>query len=336
MSKYIVTEYTEETELYKASQFAGDLVEFAEDAEVEDGLTPPDNGAEQFETIVEFDEEEGEDDLLSDMENSLSQAVEGNEVGEPTVVEFSEELPGVEEEEPEVSSAADAVRMLPGSSMSLADDEEDKPDEKEDVPGTWRDDGDVRDFENYVQDAYSKIPNHDGTTILGCERAINYLKNLDREVSKAISLDKNMVLDVGSLDGYRVNMMNDMMTLKQHIKKLQRQIREQHGKKAFSDTPMKIAGSEAEFTKEATVARPQLIMTPFERAISGMIVNAVVSSGKSFEDVYELLKKKYAFTDREELAVMQLVSDMGYPIFKDRGSYGKDNLEIDFMKNYFA
>jgi len=98
---------------------------------------------------------------------------------------------------------------------------------------------------------------------------------------------------------------------------------------------MKVAGSDVEFTKEATVARPQLVITPFERAISGMIVNAVVSSGKSFEDVYEVLKEKYAFTNREELAVMQLVADMGYPIFKDRGSIGEPKLEIDFMRSYF-
>lgn len=336
MSKNTVTEYTEELELSKSAQFS-DFVEFSERG-VEDGLTPPGNGVAQLDTV---DFEEPTDDLLKDFERSLSETLEESEVGEPQVVEFSEEglvedLPGaVEEPEEEVSSAVDAVRMLPGSSMSLEDDEEDEP-EKDDEPGNWADDGDVRGFMSYIEDAYSRIPEHDGTTILGCERAINYLKDLDREMSKAISLDKNMVLDVGSLDKFRVNMMNDVMTLKNHIKKLQRKIREMHGKKASEGTPMRIAGSDQEFVKEATVARPQLVITPFERAISGMIVNAVVSSGKSFEDVYELLKKKYAFTDREELAVMQLVSDMGYPIFKDRGSIGDPSLEIDFMKNYFA
>jgi len=335
MSKNVVTEYTEDTEFFKSSQWAGDLVEFSEETSVEDGMTPPDNGVAQFETIVEFDEEEA--DLLEDMESSLSQSVEGNEVGEPTVVEFSEELPGAVEEmeEEEVSSAADAVRMLPGSSISLADDEEDKVEEVDDTPGTWRDDGDVRDFSNYLQDAYNSPPQHQGE-MLGCERVINYYKGLDKEISKALSLDKDHILDVGELDGVRVNMMNDMLTLKQHIKKLQRGIREQHGKKAADGTTMKIAGSDVELSKEATVARPQLMMTAFERAITGMVVNAVVSSGKSFEDVYDILKNKYAFTDREELALMQLFADMGYQVFKDRGSYGKESSEVDFMRSYFA
>ncbi len=84
-------------------------------------------------------------------------------------------------------------------------------------------------------------------------------------------------------------------------------------------------------------------MTPFERAISGIIINSVISAGNPLEDVYKKLKKKYDITDREELAIMQLVTDMGFPIFKDRGTYSvKDGEEdddaqgMDFMKNYFA
>jgi len=339
MSKNKITEYVEELELGKSAQFAGDFVEFAED--VEDSLTPGSEDVSQFETVIEFDEP-GED-LLAEFAESVGAggALEDAEVGEPVVVEFAEEEvseaadPELEADPlvEEVSSAADSVRMLPGSTLSLADDD-DEPEEVDDSPGTWRDDGDVRSFMEYISRAYDDIPAHKGDMI-GSEVAINYLKGLDREISKALTLDKNYVLDAGKLDGLRVNMMNDMMTLKNHIKKLQRKIREQHGKKASDGTPMKVAGSDVEFTKEATVARPQLVITPFERAISGMIVNAVVSSGKSFEDVYEVLKEKYAFTNREELAVMQLVADMGYPIFKDRGSIGEPKLEIDFMRSYF-
>ena len=85
-------------------------------------------------------------------------------------------------------------------------------------------------------------------------------------------------------------------------------------------------------------------MTPFERAISGILINSVVSAGHPFEDVYDFLKEKYSLTDREELAILQLVMDHGMPIFKDRGTIGKtpekgketESHGIDFIKNYFG
>jgi hypothetical protein len=345
VGKNAITEYVERNSLSKSAQVF-DYVEFYEGSDNEDF-------ANEYDKVIDYKEESGlsdiedlDDDLLHDFESSLDESVEGSDIGELNVIEFDEESDESfanddlsedtqEDESSNGSSALDSVRMLPGSSMSLADDDDDDK-KDDDAVGTWKDDMDVRDFMNYMHSAYTNIPKHDGTTILGCERAINYLKDLDRETSKAISMDKNMALDVGALDTYRVNMMKDMMTLKDHIKKLQRGIREQHGKKAFEDHDMKTIGADQEIVKEATVARIQLVVTPFERALSGMIINSVVSAGKSFEDVYDVLKKKYKLTDREELALIQLIADMGYPIFKDRGSIGDPSVEIDFIKNYLA
>ena len=74
-----------------------------------------------------------------------------------------------------------------------------------------------------------------------------------------------------------------------------------------------------------------------------------MSAGHPFEDVYDYLNNKYAFSERDELSIMQLVMDSGHHIFKDRGSIGakfdNKNLDsggnialhgIDFIKNYFA
>lgn len=333
MARNVITEFSEEFDILKSANFT-EFQELIDRPASEVPIRRPTNISDLGNIII-FNEagNDEEDNLMSDFETSLTKSVKDAEVGEPQVIEFKEEHSGVEDAQ---SYAIDSTRRLPGSSMSLADDDEEDKEPAEETPGTWKDDMDINDFMRYVKEAYSRIPEHDGTTILGCERAINYLKDLDREVSKAISLDKNLVLDVGLLDNYRVNMMNDMMTLKSHIKKLQREIRERHGKKASEELSTKVAESETEIVKEATVARPQMIITPFERAISGMIINSVISAGKPFEEVYDLLKDKYKLTDREELSIIQIVTDMGYPIFKDRGSIGTPSLEVDFIKNYSA
>ena len=101
--------------------------------------------------------------------------------------------------------------------------------------------------------------------------------------------------------------------------------------------------NEKELKKIAAHPKLQLFVTPFERAISGIIINSVISGGKPLEEVYEFLKEKYSLTDREELAVMQIIMDSGFPIFKDRGTFSskkdKDSSSkhgIEFIKNYFA
>jgi hypothetical protein len=87
-----------------------------------------------------------------------------------------------------------------------------------------------------------------------------------------------------------------------------------------------------------------IAVTAFERAISGIMINAHVSAGNDMEEVYGFLNKKYDITPREELSIMQVVADSGYHIFKDRGTYcsgdskekDTNNRGVDFIKNYFA
>jgi len=86
---------------------------------------------------------------------------------------------------------------------------------------------------------------------------------------------------------------------------------------------------ERPFTKEAGTAKLTLVMTPFERAITGTIVNSFVSQGKNPEETYAKLKKKYKFTDRDELSIQQVLADMGYPILKDRGHIGDESEQLN-------
>jgi len=54
----------------------------------------------------------------------------------------------------------------------------------------------------------------------------------------------------------------------------------------------------------------------------------MVSAGKDIEDCFDKLASKYDLNDREELELMQLLSDMGYAIRRPRG-YKRDE-EIDY------
>lgn len=226
-------------------------------------------------------------------------------------------------------------KKLPGVDFLVKDDNDD--DVEEEVETDWENDRDPKHFMVYITQQYPhSIPRHDGTSTLGCERAILFLNKLNKEISEALRADSDNILEIPKLEEMRVNMVNDVNMLRDHMNKLNKK---RKGKKASEE------GSEllkqAEIVKEASTPTLQVVVTPFERAIAGIIVNATVSAGKPFEDVYEFLKKKYSLDEREELTIMQLLKDMGQPIFMDRGVLGKgENKEkgqgVEFIKNYFA
>jgi hypothetical protein len=63
--------------------------------------------------------------------------------------------------------------------------------------------------------------------------------------------------------------------------------------------------------------------------VVGTLINATVSGGRNLEELFEKLKKKYSLNEREQLAVQQILADMGYPVFKDRARVGEDEDPTD-------
>jgi hypothetical protein len=92
---------------------------------------------------------------------------------------------------------------------------------------------------------------------------------------------------------------------------------------------------EGSLKKEATTPSIQLIMTPLERALTGILINGYVSQGKQIEPAFAELKKAYKLTEREELSVMQLMLDMGYPTARNFMGMPHSN-DIEFATNYKA
>lgn len=187
----------------------------------------------------------------------------------------------------------------------------------------WRDSGDVKKFTEFLMGEMERIGNPNlWHTQVEKERGLGQLKRLNRYVSQALREDYDSVLDVAHIDKIR-NM------LEQHIdgveyaldgvnmmKKQRKQIR----KRRADDT------NEDNITKEATApnfAGLQIHISAFERAIVGALINGKVSGGRNMEELYTEAKEEYKFTPREELALFQILADMGYPVFKDRLRFGK-------------
>lgn len=257
------------------------------------------------------------------------------------------ELPGTADEE---LSAKPSGKMLPGASEPIFEEEpqEEEADDEE-IETNWADDGDTSKFMDFLRSAFDSIPSHSGNSISGCERALAYLNKLNREISKAIRTDENNSLDghLDEVEDYRVKTLQGMVALKKRIGDLKRKVKEEGSQMSSLasediETMIKESINNEELVKEAKSGKLQVVITPFERAITGILINSVVSAGHPFEDVYDYLKKKFDITEREELAILQIVMDMGFPIFKDRGTIGesgdgeREGHGVDFIKTYFA
>jgi hypothetical protein len=303
------------------------VVSFSEDDFMEEeGLHPEAELGDDFEE-VSFEEE------VEDLSGEIGQGID----------ELGAELPGIPEPE-----MPDGARYLPGSSEPIFDDADDE-EEEEEVETNWASDRDTTKFMNYLRDGYSSIPQHNGNSISGCERALAYLNKLNREISEAVRKDENNALDqdLDEVEDFRVKILQGMVALKNRVGELKKKFKEEGSqKRRADDETMRMVKESLEsrdnLTKEAKSGKFEVVITPFERAITGILVNSVVSAGHPFEEVYDYLKKKFSLTAREELAVLQIVMDMGFPIFKDRGTIGdsgdgnQEGHGVDFVKNYFG
>jgi hypothetical protein len=260
---------------------------------------------------------------------------------------------------------------VPGTENTFVDENDDSSYseesdvEKEYVPEKetdWESDRDVSKFMLYISSMYpARIPKHDGTSPAACEVAIKFLKKLLSEISIAIRKDDPVspILPISELENsFKYKIMSDIIILKDYKKKLEKKISDNLNKKHQKTASVNEDNSDIDFIedvynnilekeamlKNAFTPKLQVVVTPFERAISGIIINSVVAGGKPLEDVFEFLKKKYDLNEREELAIMQIIMDSGFPIYRDRGTISsnpddaseEESYGVEFIKGYFA
>lgn len=171
------------------------------------------------------------------------------------------------------------------------------------------------------------------------EKALGMYKQLDSYISKALRSDYDDEIDANKVDEIRglvnryeneVQMALDGMMTMERNKKVRR-------RRADEDQDLVKEAGTPHFTGL------QVQMSAFERAIVGALINGSVSGGHNIEELYKVAKDKYNFTEREELALLQLLSDFGYPVFKDRLTFGTNDTDPtrkenngEWMSNYYA
>jgi len=337
-----VVDYAEDDGLNLSTDYAEDYVEdyaedYAEDYvedDAEEGIIAEIFSEEEYEEPTEFSHDMTLKEVLDQMDEdggsfkNLSEELE----------DIGEELDEIVEENPDVTLGD----MIPGTSVSSRDIDG----EEEEVETDYANDKDLSKFMEYITGQYpASIPPHDGRTTVGCERAISFLERLNSDISRAIKDDVDGILDLAELESVRANIMHDVIKLKQHLGNLKKKLKEVNAKTNESEIPLwknsqgKLVDP-LKMEKSASVPNNLVIaVTPFERAITGIMINSHVSAGRAMADTFEALKKKYDISEREELAIMQICMDSGFPIFKDRGTAGSEDDEgtaLDFVKNYFA
>lgn len=302
--------------------------------------------------------DEADDFVLDNLEDFVVDEDEAQGPEEQFIVE--EEF--VPEGSGGLNSDDDAdVPMVPGSDTMWVEDVEQEVKEKD-----WANDGQHAQFVSYLKDQMTKIPRHSGETVPGCERAKAFLKSLDSDISKAMRSDLKGDIDEVEVDGLRKSIEDMIDRLEKQLKKLTgtkrasldvRLVSEGHCNKCDSTAPMwhDVAHDELvcmscdsssmkeddSFEKTAGTAKINVYVSAFERAIIGTMINSKVSAGRNIEETYDKLKNKYNFTPREELAIQQLVSDYGYPVYKDRGLLNEPSDPasgdgVDWLTNYHA
>lgn len=164
------------------------------------------------------------------VEEAFSPMIEGDdslgEIGEQ-LTEMDEELTEFVEEHGD-----EKISIIPGSEAKESDFEEEEVEEE----GDYANDGNINKFLDYINEIYpSKIPKHDGSTTLGCERAKSWLEKLDKEISTVIRKDQDGVLDINVLEKIRTNIMSDVAKLSKHINVLKNRFKDDSKKKASLD-----------------------------------------------------------------------------------------------------
>jgi hypothetical protein len=206
-----------------------------------------------------------------------------------------------------------------------------KEEEVEPDTNDWLKSRNVDDFVIFIKKEFGRIKQpKDLINAKTCtlEQSLGQWKKLNTYISYAIRSDY-----AGKLNSEWLDKVRDI--IEKNIEEIEVRLAG-WGQMAKDKKMRRKAEEESELVKEATAAKYmglQTNMTLFETAIVRMLINGTVSGGRNIEELYEIAKDKYEITPREELALFQALSDMGYPTFKDRLKLGDDDQDPSDSKN---
>lgn len=189
--------------------------------------------------------------------------------------------------------------------------------EVEDDPWKWT----VANFLDWLQNKMSGIPRHSGRDSAGLERAIAYLEQLDREISRAVRSDLNNEIAIDAVEKARDELHSGLERLHERLDKV---MSSKYPKRKGNKKKKKADEQGDEMVKEASKgAYYGKIVVTVPLLISGIAracINSMVSAGKDIEDEFHKLATQYKLDNREEFMLYQALSDMGYHVRRPRGT----------------
>jgi len=192
-------------------------------------------------------------------------------------------------------------------------------------------------FLTWVQERFQAVPKHSGYDSAGLERACAYLERLDSEISKAMRLDVDGELDSNKIEEVRVKIEDGISKLSDRLDKIKENTKKKRKKKADDEDD---SGLIKEAQKITGVKGIYVSVDLLTSRIARLCINGMVSAGHDIEKIYASQVKKYKLNDREQAMVMQLLSDMGYPLRQDRGYLPDEDVNtsssdgFDWATNY--
>lgn len=222
----------------------------------------------------------------------------------------------IEVNENEIVSAASLSVEEDSSMRPLIVSEDDRLKKSDIEVSMWKD---ASAFLVYLRRALGTVPPHNEGSRNSLKRAIAYYDNLLAEVESTITKDAECVdfdqLQVSELDQIDNAIVTARNTL---VGKLDKVVEGNVDREQL-------------IRKASTPANVVYTVDPFLKAIAMTCINAKVQGGKDIEEIYKILKAKYKMDEREDLAVLQILRDSGYPI---RHSFMENS--DDMIEQYYA
>lgn len=232
------------------------------------------------------------------------------------------------------------LNAIPGAPKDLVVEDEEEVEEPEEEQSeieeevdswVWEKSHGTSKFINWLKEMIEKVPAHSGTDTTGIERAMSYFERLNTEISKAMRKDYKNEIDAAKAEEARSMIEDGLKRLRDRLERLHekkfKKIKKKAGITKTADTS---------FTGGMSVNIPYFISM-----IARICINATVSSGKDMSDIFSKLVDKYKLDNREQLQIVQLIKDMGYPLTIDRMKLEKDSFDPsdndgEFAANYLA
>lgn len=257
------------------------------------------------------------------------------EVSEPGEIEIViEDIPGAphdsKDPEPEIEVHDEA-------GPKVEDDANDAKKSKKDPKWDWEAHG-PKGFIVWVKDRLDNVPKHSGQDTAGLERAMSYLDKLDGEISRAMRMDLDGLLDANQIEKVRAMIDDGVSRLNDRLDKVKKVKKTKRSKKSAEVESREGLVKEAQ--KIMGVSGGVVIVSDLLTArIAKIIVNGCISAGHDVNDLYQHEVKEWSLTKREQACVRELLESMGFPVREDRYYDPSEDHDVadgegDWMSNW--